>query len=82
MDGILDNVDQCPDVKENFNGYEDSDGCPDINLRDIDTDGDGINDADDQCRTSPETRNGYKDSDGCPDACFTVPFTGRQTCTG
>jgi len=68
--------------KENFNGYEDSDGCPDINLRDIDTDGDGINDADDQCRTSPETRNGYKDSDGCPDVCFTNPFTGRQECTG
>ena len=29
-DGILDNVDECPYLPENFNGYKDEDGCPDI----------------------------------------------------
>lgn len=27
-DGIPDDVDQCPDLAEDFNGYQDSDGCP------------------------------------------------------
>ena len=29
-DGIIDSKDKCPDQAENKNGYEDSDGCPDI----------------------------------------------------
>jgi len=29
-DGILDDVDDCPNVKETVNGFEDSDGCPDV----------------------------------------------------
>ncbi len=28
-DGIKDNADACPSTKETFNGYNDSDGCPD-----------------------------------------------------
>lgn len=28
-DGIADNNDACPTQKETFNGYQDSDGCPD-----------------------------------------------------
>lgn len=28
-DGILDDVDACPDVPEVYNGFEDEDGCPD-----------------------------------------------------
>jgi outer membrane protein OmpA-like peptidoglycan-associated protein len=28
-DGILDRDDQCPDEPENFNGFQDTDGCPD-----------------------------------------------------
>jgi outer membrane protein OmpA-like peptidoglycan-associated protein len=28
-DGIPDDVDKCPTVPENFNGFEDDDGCPD-----------------------------------------------------
>jgi hypothetical protein len=28
-DGIINLHDDCPDVRENFNGFEDSDGCPD-----------------------------------------------------
>jgi OmpA-OmpF porin, OOP family len=27
-DGIPDDVDQCPDLAEDFDGYQDSDGCP------------------------------------------------------
>lgn len=30
MDGISDAKDGCPDVAENFNGYNDDDGCPDV----------------------------------------------------
>jgi OOP family OmpA-OmpF porin len=62
-DGILDNVDKCPDEPENYNGYQDEDGCPD----DPDTDGDGIPDSRDQCILAPEDKDGYQDSDGCPD---------------
>ena len=29
-DGIIDAKDKCPTEPENFNGYEDSDGCPDV----------------------------------------------------
>ena len=28
-DGYLDPTDKCPDQPENFNGYQDEDGCPD-----------------------------------------------------
>ena len=28
-DGIFDNVDSCPSQPENYNGYQDTDGCPD-----------------------------------------------------
>jgi len=39
-DGYADPVDQCPTKPENYNGYQDEDGCPD----DPDSDGDGIAD--------------------------------------
>jgi outer membrane protein OmpA-like peptidoglycan-associated protein len=62
-DGILDPDDACPDRPENYNGYQDEDGCPD----DPDTDGDGIPDSVDQCVLLPEDIDGYLDDDGCPD---------------
>ncbi|HEY1954757.1 MAG TPA: OmpA family protein [Polyangiaceae bacterium] len=62
-DGIPDNVDKCPNDPENYNGYQDEDGCPD----DPDTDGDGIPDSKDQCVMEPEDKDGYLDDDGCPD---------------
>ncbi|MDB4936617.1 MAG: outer membrane protein [Labilithrix sp.] len=62
-DGIADSFDQCPDVRENYNGYEDLDGCPD----DPDTDKDGIPDSRDACMLEPEDKDGYLDEDGCPD---------------
>jgi outer membrane protein OmpA-like peptidoglycan-associated protein len=61
-DGILDDVDRCPDDPEDKDGYEDLDGCPDV-----DNDGDGVLDVDDRCPMEPEDRDGYEDEDGCPD---------------
>ncbi len=64
-DGIPDAKDQCPDRPEDFDGFEDEDGCPDI-----DNDGDHVLDIADKCPMQPETMNGFEDDDGCPD---TVP---------
>jgi len=36
-DGIPDDVDQCPDLAEDFNGYQDSDGCPEGGPPKVDT---------------------------------------------
>jgi hypothetical protein len=61
-DGIPDDRDRCPTVPEDFDGFEDHDGCPEP-----DNDGDGIPDTRDRCPNSAETLNGYQDADGCPD---------------
>jgi OOP family OmpA-OmpF porin len=61
-DGIPDNVDKCPDLPEDKDGFQDEDGCPDL-----DNDGDGIPDAIDKCPNEPEDKDGFQDDDGCPD---------------
>ncbi|WP_323137506.1 hypothetical protein [Paraliomyxa miuraensis] len=61
-DGVLDDDDQCPAALEDFDGYEDRDGCPDP-----DNDGDGILDAKDECPLHPEDVDGIDDANGCPD---------------
>jgi OmpA-OmpF porin, OOP family len=61
-DGIKDDVDKCPDDPEDFDGFEDEDGCPDP-----DNDRDGIPDVDDKCPDIPEDRDGIDDEDGCPE---------------
>ena len=61
-DGIKDDVDKCPDDPEDFDGFQDADGCPDP-----DNDKDRILDKDDKCPNEPETYNGVEDADGCPD---------------
>ena len=61
-DGILDDVDKCPDQPEDFDGFQDDDGCPDL-----DNDGDGIPDIMDKCPDTPEDFDGFQDDDGCPD---------------
>jgi outer membrane protein OmpA-like peptidoglycan-associated protein len=61
-DGIPDDKDKCPDRPEDFDGFEDADGCPDI-----DNDGDHVLDIADKCPLQPETMNGFEDDDGCPD---------------
>jgi outer membrane protein OmpA-like peptidoglycan-associated protein len=62
-DGILDNVDRCPDTPEDRDGFQDTDGCPDL-----DNDADGIPDVTDKCPNDPEDRDGFEDEDGCPEA--------------
>ncbi|MFO0684224.1 MAG: OmpA family protein [Sandaracinus sp.] len=59
--------DPCADTPEDFDGFEDDDGC-----LDPDNDGDGILDGADACPNDPENLNDYEDADGCPD---TIPDT-------
>lgn len=61
-DGIKDNEDACPGSPEDYDGYEDTDGCPDL-----DNDGDGVLDTQDDCPDQPEDIDGFQDEDGCPD---------------
>jgi outer membrane protein OmpA-like peptidoglycan-associated protein len=61
-DGYKDDVDQCPDEPEDFDGFKDEDGCPEP-----DNDNDGILDVDDRCPNVPEDRDGDEDDDGCPE---------------
>ena len=62
-DGIYGDADKCPNEPEDFDGFQDADGCPDS-----DNDGDGIPDWADECPNLPENFNGIDDDDGCPDA--------------
>ena len=52
-----------PREPEDFDGFQDADGCPE----DQDTDGDGILDSLDRCPREPEDKDGVEDEDGCPD---------------
>jgi outer membrane protein OmpA-like peptidoglycan-associated protein len=62
QDGIPDGSDKCPTAAEDFDGFEDTDGCPDV-----DNDGDGILDVKDECPNRAEDFDGFQDGDGCPD---------------
>ena len=59
---IPDRYDQCPDVPEDIDGFQDDDGCPDY-----DNDNDGIPDSLDKCPNKAEDKDGFQDEDGCPD---------------
>ncbi len=61
-DGIINELDRCPMDPEDYDGFEDRDGCPDV-----DNDRDGILDTADRCPDKPEDRDGFEDADGCPD---------------
>lgn len=61
-DRIRDSVDACPYEAEDWDGFDDEDGCPDL-----DNDKDGIPDDRDQCPNDPEDFDGFEDEDGCPD---------------
>jgi outer membrane protein OmpA-like peptidoglycan-associated protein len=56
-DGIINGKDRCPNEPEDFDGFEDSDGCPEP-----DNDNDGVLDDNDEC---PD-QAGPKSNDGCP----------------
>ena len=61
-DGIYDDVDQCPLDPEDFDLFEDEDGCPEL-----DNDRDNVLDDDDWCPNDPEDFDLFEDEDGCPD---------------
>jgi outer membrane protein OmpA-like peptidoglycan-associated protein len=61
-DGIPDYADACPEDPEDYDQFEDEDGCPEL-----DNDEDGIPDTLDRCPLDPEDKNGIEDEDGCPD---------------
>jgi parallel beta-helix repeat protein len=61
-DGIPDVRDQCPDMPEDKDGFQEDDGCPDF-----DNDNDGIYDAQDKCPNEAEDFDGFEDQDGCLD---------------
>ena len=58
-DGVIDTLDECPDVA----GPAANRGCPDT-----DKDKDGIVDRLDRCIDQPEDMDDFEDSDGCPEA--------------
>jgi hypothetical protein len=57
-DQIANDRDRCPDGAEDVDGFEDDDGCPDL-----DTDFEEILDVEDRCPDSAEVP---EDGDGCP----------------
>jgi len=61
-DGYYDDEDECPLDPEDFDTFEDEDGCPDP-----DNDQDGVLDVVDDCPMIPEDIDGFEDEDGCPD---------------
>jgi outer membrane protein OmpA-like peptidoglycan-associated protein len=61
-DGIVDALDRCPKDPEDKDGWQDDDGCPDL-----DNDKDGLNDNVDRCPDNAEDLDGFEDDDGCPD---------------
>ncbi|HVY47151.1 MAG TPA: hypothetical protein VHB21_14790, partial [Minicystis sp.] len=60
-DGIPDDVDQCPELAEDKDGFQDADGCPDG-----DNDDDGIPDAEDACPNVAGEENADPKKNGCP----------------
>jgi len=61
-DGIKNKDDKCPYEPEDFDNFEDEDGCADN-----DNDRDGIRDSKDECPNDPEDYDGFQDENGCPD---------------
>jgi hypothetical protein len=60
-DGIYDDVDQCPEIAEDFDGFEDADGCPEV-----DNDDDGIIDREDACPNFAGPPSSDPRKNGCP----------------
>ena len=61
-DGFQDYEDNCPNEPEDFDQFQDLDGCPEK-----DNDKDHIFDDKDLCPNEPEDFDGYQDQDGCPE---------------
>jgi OOP family OmpA-OmpF porin len=61
-DGVGDDEDECPELAEDGDGFQDADGCPDD-----DDDEDGVSDGEDRCPAEKEDEDEFQDQDGCPD---------------
>jgi outer membrane protein OmpA-like peptidoglycan-associated protein len=61
-DGIDNATDACKEKPEDFDNFEDADGCPDE-----DNDKDKILDGYDSCPLEAEDLDQFRDDDGCPD---------------
>ena len=72
-DGIINGKDRCPDAAEDYDGFEDDDGCPEA-----DNDHDGVLDDDDEC---PD-QAGPRSNDGCPTRGVVVWRHGRLVIFG
>jgi len=70
-DHIPDDRDDCPFLPEDFDGWEDSDGC-----LDPDNDNDLIPDPDDRCPNEAAIEGCDEDEDGCTDAGCTAATAG------
>jgi hypothetical protein len=62
QDGIEDAKDECAELAEDRDGFQDSDGC-----LDFDNDDDGVGDDTDKCPAEKEDADGFEDEDGCLD---------------
>ncbi|HEY6077435.1 MAG TPA: hypothetical protein VIW29_01445 [Polyangiaceae bacterium] len=62
QDGIEDAKDECAELAEDRDGFQDADGCPDF-----DNDDDGVGDEEDKCQGEKEDADGVDDLDGCLD---------------
>ncbi|MBS1153874.1 MAG: ompA [Myxococcaceae bacterium] len=61
-DGIKGAADKCPNDPEDMDGFEDEDGCPEL-----DNDKDAVPDTTDKCPMVAEDKDNFEDTDGCPD---------------
>jgi OmpA-OmpF porin, OOP family len=61
-DGVNNMNDGCPMQMEDRDGFQDSDGCPDL-----DNDDDKVADNEDKCPSEAEDKDGFEDDDGCPE---------------
>lgn len=61
-DGFEDAKDACPTDAEDYDHFDDKDGCPES-----DNDGDKVLDAKDACPNVPEDLDAFEDDDGCPE---------------
>jgi len=73
-DGITDGQDSCTGQAEDFNDFEDTDGCPDA-FKLLDNDNDGVTNINDLC---PEVA-GLTDNLGCPEEIETPDPTDDNT---
>jgi OmpA-OmpF porin, OOP family len=62
-DGIEDAKDECAELAEDRDGFQDADGCPDF-----DNDDDSVGDESDKCPAEKEDPDGFEDEDGCLDS--------------